>query len=157
MTTTARCLILSCGNTLRSDDGIGPFLSEWARDHYAADKRITVITRHQWTPDLAVDLSEVQAVLFIDCALDLAPGAIRISPVSAQQACGSVGTHHSGAAELLAMAKTYYHRAPQQALLLTIGAGSLELGETFSPQMRSALPEAQKQLQQAVTTLLTTN
>ncbi len=154
MTPKARCLILSCGNTLRSDDGVGPYLSEWASEHYASDPTIVVITRHQWTPDLAVDLSEAETALFIDCSIDTEPGEIRLRDVEPAAEVDLRGTHQSGAADLLGMAKTYYSALPSRSLLLTIGAGSVELGESFSPIVEQVLPEAQSRLAAAVASLL---
>ena len=154
MTNKARCLILSCGNTLRSDDGIGPFLSEWARTLYANDPRIAVITRHQWTPDLALDLAEAKTALFIDCAVDLAPGVLELREVNPSNESSALNTHQTGAPELLGLARSFYGTAPQRSLLLTIGAGSIELGERFSPIVENALPAAQKQLEEAVASLL---
>lgn len=152
-TTKARCLVLSCGNTLRGDDGIGPFLSEWARDHYADREEIQILTRHQWTPDLAADLAEAETALFIDCSVEVAAGEIRLETV-APAAEQSIGSHHMDAAQLLALALSLYASLPHRALLLTIGAGSLELSEAFSPAIHAALPKAQAQLTAAVEKLL---
>jgi len=41
------CLILARGNTLRSDDGIGPWLPACAKERFAADPRIKVISRQR--------------------------------------------------------------------------------------------------------------
>jgi hypothetical protein len=45
VTPKPRCLILSCGHTLRSENGVGPWLSEWASEHDTSDSTIVVITR----------------------------------------------------------------------------------------------------------------
>jgi Ni,Fe-hydrogenase maturation factor len=36
-----RVLILACGNTLRSDDGVGPWLAEWAEQHFPRNLKST--------------------------------------------------------------------------------------------------------------------
>jgi hydrogenase maturation protease len=149
-----QCLILSCGNTLRSDDGVGPFLSEWARKHFADRKEIQILTRHQWTPDLAEDLSTAATALFIDCSIEAAPGEIRLRPVEPAPPSAGLATHHSGAPELLSLSRELYASTPARALLLTVGAGSTELGETFSPAVQAALPNAQKQIEEAISSLL---
>jgi len=150
----ARCLILSCGNTLRGDDGVGPWLSEWARERYAGDSSIAVLTRHQWTPDLAVDLAEAETALFIDCSIDTDAGEIRLREVAPAAEESVLNTHHIGAPELLGLAKTYYAAAPRRSLLLTVGAGSTELSEEFSAAVQAALPGACVQLEHAVADLL---
>ena len=53
-------------------------------------------------------------------------------------------THHLGAAELLRVAQDLYGTQPRRACLLTIGAGSIELGEGLSPAVRDALPDAEE-------------
>lgn len=153
-TTNAQCLILSCGNTLRSDDGVGPFLSEWAAERFDGRSSIRILTCHQWTPELALDLSAAETALFLDCALDAAPGEIRISEVQPADGNAHLATHHLDAPALLALAQDFYHARPRRALLLTVGAGSIELGEQFSPTVRAALPKVQAQLAAVVEELL---
>jgi len=151
----ARCLILACGNTLREDDGIGPFLAQWAEERFGGQRRVKVVARQQWTPELAQDVSEAQSVIFIDCATDAAPGEVSVRPIEPAEASGtSLGTHHLDAAELLALSKELYGAVPCSSLLLTVGAGSLELREGFSLPVQSALPLACVQLERAVLRLL---
>ncbi|MGP8174060.1 MAG: hydrogenase maturation protease [Terracidiphilus sp.] len=137
-----RCLILACGNTLRGDDGVGLWLAEWAERRFAGQDGVRVIARQQWTPDLAEDIARADSVLFIDCSLDSAPGSIKLTPVEPAPAGRGHSTHHLGAPELLALSRELYHSLPRSAHLLTIGAGSTELGEAFSPAVTAALPQA---------------
>src|SRR5579862_2633938 len=96
-----RCLILACGNTLRGDDGFGPWLAAWAEDRFACEPEVRVIARQQWTPDLAVDVAQAEAVLFVDCAIDSPPGKVWMMAVESATASAALATHHVGAAELL--------------------------------------------------------
>ena len=132
-----RCLILACGNTLRSDDGVGPWLAQWVEDHFPAAPNLRVISRQQWTPELAEEIARAQSVLFIDCSIDATPGAVRLVPVGPASGQHTVATHHSGAAELLALSRDLYNTLPRTALQLTIGAASTQLGEAFRPGSRS--------------------
>jgi hydrogenase maturation protease len=152
--TKPRCLILACGNTLRSDDGVGPWLADWAEQHFAEDPRIRVISRQQWTPDLAEDIASADAVLFLDCSVESAPGEIQLRPVAPQPSTPGLATHHTNAAELLAVAQGLYGAIPKTSLLLTIGAGGTELGESFSPAITASLPEAQRRVHDAISSLL---
>ncbi|MGD0547535.1 MAG: hydrogenase maturation protease [Terracidiphilus sp.] len=138
----ARCLILACGNTLRGDDGVGLWLAGWAERRFTEQAGVRIIARQQWTPELAEDVARAESVLFIDCSVDSAPGSIQL--ISVEPAAGSQGlaTHHSGAAELLALARDLFNSLPRNAQLLTIGAGSTELGEIFSEAVQTSLPEA---------------
>jgi hydrogenase maturation protease len=149
-----RCLVLACGNTLREDDGIGPWLAAWAEERFAGEPRVRIIARQQWTPELAQDLAEAQVVIFVDCATNIPAGEVRVGPVATEAARSGLGTHHLGPPELLALSKELYSAMPRNSLLLTVGAGSLELREGFSQAVQNALPEAKAQLDKAVMGML---
>ncbi|KAA6464471.1 hydrogenase maturation protease [Acidobacteria bacterium AB60] len=148
------CLILACGNTLRGDDGVGPWLADWAEEHFGDEPRVHIISRQQWTPDLAADLAGAETVLFLDCSVESIPGEIKLRAIEPAQLKPGIATHHTGAAELLALARELYGAAPRNSLLLTIGAGSTEFGETFSPVVAAAMPEVQRLLRDTLSTLL---
>jgi len=140
---------------LREDDGVGPWLAAWAEERFHGEPRVRIIARQQWTPELAQDVAEAHAVIFIDCATNATPGEVRVGPVEPAGAAGSgLGTHHLGAAELLVLSKELYGTMPRSSLLLTVGAGSLELGEGFSEAVQSALPLACAQLEKTLLALL---
>lgn len=152
--TKTRCLILGCGNTLRSDDGVGPLLCDWAEERFASDPAVRVFSDHQWTPELAPEIASAESVLFIDCTLDTAAGQIILREIQPTPLKPGLVTHHVGAPELLAITRDLYEATPRKALLLTIGAGSIELGEGFSPEMEKALPDARDLLELTVRQLL---
>jgi len=152
--TPVRCLILACGNTLRSDDGVGPWLAEWAEQRFRNEPRVRVIARQQWTPELAEEIAAAGAVLFLDCSIAAAPGELRLAAVEPSQNHAEPGTHHLGAAELLALSRGLYATLPREAMLLTIGAGSTELGERFSDAVRAALPAAQRRIEETIQHLI---
>jgi hydrogenase maturation protease len=154
MSHPVRCLILACGNTLRGDDGVGPWLADWAQDRFAGDPSVSVFSAQQWTPDLAHDIAQAQSVVFIDCSIESSPGRVAIRPVDPTSAAPGLATHHVGAAELLGLALELYGSIPRSALLLTIGAGSTELGEGFSDVMAAALPRACDLLESTICDLL---
>jgi hydrogenase maturation protease len=115
---------------------------------------VRVLSRQQWTPDLAEDVAQAESVVFIDCSVESAPGAVNVHPVEPAAAGPGLATHHVGAPELLALAQELYGSLPRNALLLTIGTGSVELAETFSTAVIRALPEATQLLERAVGQLL---
>ncbi len=155
--TKPRCLILACGNTLRSDDGVGPWLCDWAANRFASNPQVHTTSRQQWTPDLAEDIANAHSVLFIDCSVESAPGQIRLTVVHPKTPGPGLATHHTGAPELLALAQELYGSTPSTSLLLTIGAGSTELGEAFSPAVTAALPEACQLLENTIRSCLAIN
>jgi hydrogenase maturation protease len=146
----ARCLILACGNTLRSDDGVGPWLADWAEKRFSQESQLRVLSRQQWTPELAEVVAHAHAVLFIDCSLDAAPGSVQLLPVEPAAESPALSTHHLSAAELLALGRALYASLPHDAQILTIGAGSIELGEQFSDAVTAALPGACRLIEETV-------
>lgn len=152
----ANCLVLACGNTLRSDDGVGPRLAEWAAERFRDDSHVRILARQQWTPDLAKDIAAAESVLFVDSSADSTPGRVRLTPVSLHvNNCGADGTghpatHHIDPTELLGLTHELYGSMSAHAMLLTVGAGSTELGETFSDPVEAALPRARGILEKAV-------
>ncbi len=149
-----RCLILACGNTLRGDDGIGPLLCAWAEERFAGEPDVRAVASHQWTPDMAEDVAATEAVLFVDCSLDQAPGQVLLREIAPAALRPGLVTHHLGAAELLSVAEELYGARPRRACLLTIGAGSVELGDQLSPAMKGAVSDARELLELTVRQLL---
>ncbi len=152
-----RCLILACGNTLRGDDGIGPWLAHWAKKRFSANPAVTIISRQQWTPELAEDIARAQAVLFVDSSAASEPGAIQLVPVAPAAGHPALATHHVDAPQLLALAHELYGSWPRAVFLLTTGAGATNLGEEFSEPVKRALPAACALLETTVRNLLTGN
>lgn len=149
-----RCLILACGNTLRGDDGIGPWLAGWAAQRFEDEPGVRVISRQQWTPELAEDLAAAQSALFLDCSTEAVPGSVDVLEVRPAPSAQGLDTHRLGAAELLAMAHELYDSLPRTALLLTVGAGSTELSEQFSQAVLDSIPVACATLYETVARLL---
>ncbi len=151
---TQPVLILACGNTLRSDDGVGPWLAEWAAQRFPAQSDVRILAPLQWTPELAEDIALARAVLFVDCAINTAPGQLDLIPITPAPAQPGLATHHLGAPQLLSLAQQLYGAYPSAASLLTVGAGSTELGERFSPAVQAVLPSACSLLQDVVRDLI---
>lgn len=145
-----RCLILACGNTLRCDDGVGPRLADWAAERFREDSNVHVVARQQWTPDLAADIAAADSVLFVDSSVDSAPGRVSLVPVPSNRGSGDARSHHLEAHELLGLTRSLYGSMSAHAMLLTVGAGSTELGESFSDPVEAALPRARGILEKTV-------
>jgi hydrogenase maturation protease len=146
----AACLILACGNAVREDDGVGPYLAQWAEERWRDDERVRVLCDHQWTPEMVEDVAQAKSVIFVDSAADCEAGLVRTMMVEPSSASSKLGTHHLDAAQLLALSRDLYGAMPRSSLLLTVGAGSLELREGFSEAVEAALPDAQRELENSV-------
>lgn len=133
------CLVIGIGNALRGDDGVGALLAD----------QVGGRSVQQLTPELAAELAERQAVLFIDAWL-APPGAgpelIPIGP-SHGAADSSAETHRLEPAQLLAISLALYGRAPA-AQLLRVPAIAFGHGTVLSPELQAALPAARALLHQ---------
>ncbi|MGP8184676.1 MAG: hydrogenase maturation protease [Terracidiphilus sp.] len=147
---TARCLVLACGNPLRSDDGVGLRLADWATQRFQSDASVRVLSSQQWTPDLAHEIASADSLLFVDCSVESAPGRIVLAPVSMASGEPASTTHHMDPPGLLALAHSLYGSRPAHAMLLTVGASSMELGETLTGPVQAAMPRAQRVLEKTV-------
>ncbi|MGA3033909.1 MAG: hydrogenase maturation protease [Terracidiphilus sp.] len=145
-----RCLVLACGNTLRSDDGVGPKLAEWATERFHENRDVRVVARQQWTPDLAEEIAAADSVLFVDASAKSRPGRVSLTAVPSNRGSGSTGSHHLEAHELIGLTRSLYGSIKSHAMLLTVGAASTQLGEEFSKPVEAALPRAQGLLEKAV-------
>jgi Ni,Fe-hydrogenase maturation factor len=93
-------------------------------------------------------------VVFIDCAVDATAGSVRVMAVEPGREAAGLATHHLDASQLLSLSKELYGAIPRTSLLLTVGAGSVELREGFSEVVYLALPEARAELERAVARVL---
>jgi hydrogenase maturation protease len=130
-------LVVGYGNALRTDDGVG-----WlAAERIAADERLNdaaVLQRHQLTPELALDISAVSVVVFIDASRDLPPGSVDAGRVERTDVAGSTSSHHLRPSVLVALAHELYGREPA-ACIVRCGVASLELGDRLSPVVEAAM------------------
>ena len=134
---TGRVLVVGFGNALRSDDGVGWHVAERLADdpRFAA---VDVLRRHQLTPELALDVSRASFVIFVD-ASRAAPGLLAIEPVERAAGRGvAAWTHHFDPATLLALAADLYGATPD-AVAVSVGVASLEMGESLSPAVEGAM------------------
>lgn len=158
----ARVLVLGIGNPLRGDDGVGALLAEQAAVCTAACCAGPVAVRcvHQLTPELALELAGLDAVLFIDAALPLTaapevqpsleplpPCNAVPSPAAQEPAAAAVDSHHLEPAQLLAISQALYGRRPLAALL-RVPAAQLGHGTSLSPALKARLPAARALLHQ---------
>jgi hydrogenase maturation protease len=113
----------------------------------AATDGVEVVSCQQLLPELAERLSRVELAVFVDAAVDLPAGKIRTVRIKAE-ATATLG-HHATPTSLLTLAQRVYGRGPQ-ALLVSIGAASLEFGETLSEAVAAAVPKAIAAVQAAL-------
>lgn len=131
-------VIIGYGNVLRGDDGVGWHVAEILSEDPAL-AGAEILARHQLTPEMAEDVGRASLVIFIDAAAGPAAGSLAISRVEVAGQAATTWSHHLDPEALVGLAAALYG-PPPAAYLVTVGAGSLEPGETLSPAVLEALP-----------------
>ena len=124
---SASGLVIGYGNTLRSDDGVGPRVAERVEALQLAG--VTTLTCGLLTPELADPISRVDRVVFVDASLEAR------SDVELRALCPSasaqVMAHAADPRSLLALSRDVFGHAPE-AWWLTIPVENLSFGEQLS-------------------------
>jgi hydrogenase maturation protease len=132
-------LVIGYGNTLRSDDGVGPKVA----DAVAALNLpgVKALSCALLAPESADPIAKAEKVVFVDAAVD-APREVQLRPLSAAMS-SQIMAHAADPATMLALARDVFGRAPQ-AWLLTIPAENMGIGEELSPLARRGFSQAIK-------------
>jgi hydrogenase maturation protease len=131
-------LVIGVGNELRADDGAGRAVVE----RLAGDERLAGVRTQsvrQLLPDLAPDVAAARLVVFVDAAIDVAPGRVAVGTPAA--ATPGSFSHHMTPSALLELTRALYAAAPR-AVEVRIGAASVELGDPRSPSVEAAITTA---------------
>lgn len=131
-------LVIGFGNTLRSDDGVGPrvamAVASWRRPGLKA------IAVPQLTPELAQPLAAAELAIFVHSRLVGEDTSVRILRLSHSAAIGTLG-HASDPGSLLSLGDAIYGRSPI-SWLITVPAADLTLGEDLSATAERGAVEA---------------
>ena len=157
-------LVIGYGNTLRGDDGAGPFVARALEGRVPAGTR--VLDAHQLTPEMAIDISVATRVVFvdaIDATRETAPretapretapresapqvSGPRVSRLEPEPGADPLNPHASDPGSLLWLAKTLFGGAPE-AWLVAIPGIEFGFGEDLSPGTARASADAIAQVE----------
>lgn len=135
----SKILVIGYGNSLRGDDAAGREAARQLAQIFRKEPDISVLSVHQLAPELAEDISGAEFVLFIDAAVADAPGAIRKTPLFAEEARAAI-THTVSPQQLLLAASHLYGEAPE-AIGLTLSGKCFDAGKPLSPTVSRRLPD----------------
>lgn len=136
-------LVIGYGNTLCGDDGFGVIVAEAVRELALAG--VTVITAHQLTPEMSVEISAAAQVIFVDARIDGGlPGNVVSHPVFPAKTTAAL-THHVSPAGLLWMAAALYDHAPP-ATLITVSGAQFDLGTAMSAPVAAQIAPTTAQI-----------
>jgi len=130
-------LIVGFGNDLRSDDGAGRVVASRIEAMDLPD--VDVRSQSQLTPELALDITRADIVVFVDANVDCKEMAVH--PVQAGERGTQSMSHHTDPAALLLLAGDL-GRVPPRAYTVSIPATNLELGFDLSPGTATGVEEA---------------
>ena len=136
-------LLIGCGNTMRSDDGIGWRIAAALSALELPGLRVEAV--HQLTPELAPLIAAAEAVVFVDAALAAATETIQA--LALQRLAGGAGegrqpfSHQLTPGDLLGLCRQLYGSQPP-AWLLLMPAHELTIGNRLSPAAARAMEPA---------------
>ena len=130
-------LLIGYGNPLRGDDGVGWVVAEMVAARQTA---VSVLIRHQLTPELAEPISQAARVVFIDATAIGTPGDLVCHHLTPEGASGQLFSHTCNPAGLLHMAQMLYGQAPV-GYLFTVTGASFGYEEQLSEVVTAILPQ----------------
>jgi hydrogenase maturation protease len=130
-------LVLGIGNSLRGDDGVGPWIAERLSIELTGCPQVCIKSCQQLTPELAADLADVSLVIFVDAAVDLSPGTWRVEPLKRDASASSPISHSASPCCLLDTTEKLFGSRPR-AELIGIGVADTGLREGLSTSVSAA-------------------
>ena len=130
-------LVIGYGNTLRSDDGVGPRVAE-AIEALQLPGVHTMVCQQLW-PEYAEPISQARRVIFVDAAVDT-PAEVQFRKLTPNDSV-QLMAHAADPRTMLAFSRDVFGHAPE-AWWLTIGGVEFGFGESFSTQTEAGFHEA---------------
>ena len=133
-----KLLIIGYGNPLRGDDAAGRAVAE-ALQSLVRDPGVEILSLHQLTPELMVNLSLADRAIFIDASATGRPGRYQRVPLHPAPQCAAFA-HHATPEALLSGSRALYGRAPEAVLYLIPGF-DFGTADTLSAPVRLAVKQ----------------
>jgi len=144
-------LIVGYGNSLRSDDGLGPNVVTHLSSlpEIANDSTITVTISHQLVPEMAELIAQNRIVVFIDsraASPEHPPGSIHWEMIQPDPQKPVTMGHHFTPSGLLSYTNAIFRVQPM-AYVASVSAESFDYGDALTPIVKAALPSFVQLLQ----------
>ena len=141
-------LVIGYGNTLRSDDGAGQRVAEKIAQWKLP--QVQSLAVHQLTPELAVNISEANVVIFIDAVATNSknPTLYQIKEIYPEDDNISCG-HSFNPSSLLSYTQILYSKVIT-AYWVLIPAVNFDFGEEFSSLTQQGIDTALKQIKKLI-------
>ena len=131
---TRKCLLIGFGNTIRRDDGLGPFVVESVDESRLAGMVVHKITIPQIDVVLAGELSVADIAVFVDARADDADDLMKVEHCRLPQKMPtpSFSSHVLSIQGLLSLTFNLYGQAPDSYVVAPKGY-DFSIGEGLSP------------------------
>lgn len=133
-----RALIIGFGSEIRGDDAFGPHIAYELEDR--VHPSVVVETCQGLTPDIALTISEVDLVIFIDCAVGPVPGQIKHQQIQPSDDKSLSMVHFLSPESLLTWCGSLYHKLPE-AHLFTVTGKCYEIADSLTDPVQQAVPK----------------
>lgn len=130
-------LVIGLGNPLRTDDGVGPWLAAALAALGCPDLEVRSLAAP--TPELIDDWAGRDRVVFIDAALDVAPGELRIRRLEARPPFLPMLGHAVQPEALVGLARALGRPLPD-VWSVEVGVDDVGPHAGLSPQLEATLP-----------------
>ncbi len=134
-------LILGLGNTIMSDDGVGPCVIDLLRKE-PLPEQVSLLDGGTLGLDLLPYLEGIQRLIIVD-AVEIGQSAGTVIQLAGDQVPVALETklspHQMGMKDLLAVARLMGH-LPDEIMLIGVQPGCLEMGTELTPPVTQALP-----------------
>ena len=139
-------LVIGYGNDLRSDDGAGRAVAD--RVEALQLPGVGVRSVIQLTPELALEIAEVDTVVFVDASVEVTETTA--APVAPESPDPSAMSHYSTPGTLLGMTATI-GRVPSTAVAISIPVTDIGLGMELTPLTEISVDQAVGMVREIVT------
>lgn len=141
-----KSLIVGYGNSLRSDDGIGVRVAEIVTDWNLSELQTRSL--HQLTPELAVDLAEVDLAIFVDAFQAVEEEGVKLYDLQPTDS-GTIRSHFADPRALLSLTQAVYGKCPQAWWLVVPGV-NFQIGDRLSAVAQQGVLEALVQIRRLI-------
>lgn len=140
MTKPLTYLVIGYGNSLRGDDGVGQLVAEKVAQWDLPNLRSLGV--HQLTPELGVEIAQVEVVIFVDAATSVEE--VTVETLQPQAETGDLA-HASNPHSLLLLSQVLYNHCPV-AYRVLIPAVNFDFGEQLSLVTQTGMAQALREI-----------
>ena len=134
-----KCLLIGFGNTLRRDDGLGPYIVDSIAVESYCGMEVRKISIPQIDLILADDLSKVDLALFVDSRIDDSDDLVKVehcAPSREPSLCSHT-SHSLSIQDLINLTRDLYGRVPESYIVMPKGF-DFSLGEDLTSKAKKS-------------------